>query len=110
MTKRHVNTFSGGIDRDTSVNKYDNTHYYDAENLRPISNDTFTSGSMSNVDGLKDKIDGITKIHGQVFKVSNLTGIVKIIPLFHPAVATYDPRKLETLKKDFQILKEEIEK
>jgi len=55
-------------------------------------------------------VKGITKIHGQVFKISNLTGIVKIIPLFHPAVATYDPRKLDTLKKDFQILKEEIGK
>lgn len=58
--------------------------------------------------GLKDKIEGITKIHGQVFKISNLTGLIKIIPLFHPAVATYDPRKLETLKKDFEIVKQEI--
>jgi len=59
--------------------------------------------------GLKDKIEGITKIRGQVFKISTLSGIVKIIPLFHPAVATYDPNKLETLKKDFEILKKEIE-
>jgi hypothetical protein len=57
MTKRHINTFSGGIDRDTSVNKYDNTHYYDAENIRPISNNTFTSGAISNVDGLLEKVD-----------------------------------------------------
>jgi len=60
--------------------------------------------------GLKDKVDGITKLHGQVFKVSTLTGLIKIIPLFHPAVATYDPNKLETLKKDFQIVRQEIGK
>ncbi len=58
--------------------------------------------------GLKDKVQGITKIHGQVFKVSTLTGVVKIIPLYHPAVAAYDPNKLETLKKDFEIVKNEI--
>jgi len=57
MTKRYVNTFSGGIDRDTSVNKYSNTHYYDAENVRPISNNTFSNGAITNVDGLLDKID-----------------------------------------------------
>ena len=35
-----------------------------------------------------------------------LIGVIKIIPLYHPAVATYDINKLETLKNDFQILKE----
>jgi DNA polymerase len=54
---------------------------------------------------LKDKLEGISKIHGKVFPVSTLTGVIKIIPLYHPAVATYDGRKLDTLKKDFEILK-----
>ncbi len=56
--------------------------------------------------GLKDNIQGITKIHGKIFKVSTLVGTLKIMPLFHPAVATYNPRKIDVLKKDFQILKE----
>lgn len=55
--------------------------------------------------GLKDKIQGISKIHGQVFQISTLEGNVKIIPLYHPAVATYDRSKLNILKKDFEILK-----
>ncbi len=58
--------------------------------------------------GLKDKVQGITKVHGQVFKISTLTGVVKIIPLYHPAVATYDPNKLDMLKEDFKIVKNEI--
>jgi uracil-DNA glycosylase len=56
--------------------------------------------------GLKDKIQGISKIHGKVFNVSNLTGVINIIPLYHPAVATYNSNMLEILKKDFEIIKE----
>ena len=71
--------------------------------------------------GLKDEIQPIGKIHGKVFEVNpfdklrvnaehcrsikNLFGSVKIIPLYHPAVATYNPNMKEILKKDFQILK-----
>jgi len=70
----------------------------------------FSSKYILEKYGLNDKIDGITKIRGEVFKISTLQGLLKIIPLFHPAVATYDPNKLDTLKKDFQILKEETGK
>jgi len=52
--------------------------------------------------GLKEQIQGISKIHGNVFETKK--GI-KIIPFYHPAVATYNPNMKETLKKDFQILK-----
>lgn len=51
--------------------------------------------------GLISKLDSISKIHGQVFK----TGSLKIIPLYHPAVAVYNNNMKETLKKDFELLK-----
>jgi len=54
---------------------------------------------------LKDKIQGISKIHGNVFNVSTLNGQIKIIPLYHPAVATYNPNMLNILKKDFEDIK-----
>jgi len=54
--------------------------------------------------GLTEKIQGISKIHAQVFNASTLIGITKIIPLYHPAVATYNVNMLETLKKDFKVL------
>ena len=56
--------------------------------------------------GLHDKLAGISKIHGTAFNVSTLLGQIKIIPLYHPAVATYDAGMLEPLKKDFSILME----
>jgi len=54
--------------------------------------------------GLKDKIQGISKIHGKVFEVENLFDSLKIIPLYHPAVATYNPNMKKILKEDFKIL------
>ena len=56
--------------------------------------------------GLKDKIQGISRIHGQVFTFNTLFGPIKIVPLYHPAVATYNMDMKETLKKDFGILEE----
>ena len=75
MSKRFINTFSGGIDRDTSVNKYSNQHYYDAENIRPISNNTFTSGAVSNVDGLLQKIDFNSITYDNLASTSTISNI-----------------------------------
>ena len=55
--------------------------------------------------GLKEKLEPISKIHGMVFGVQNLFQELKIIPFYHPAVATYNPHMKEILKRDFQILK-----
>jgi len=51
--------------------------------------------------GLADKLDSISKIHGKIFEAKNL----KIIPLYHPAVAVYNANMKEALKEDFKILK-----
>lgn len=77
--------------------------------------------------GLKDKIDMMTKIHGKIFlafiegyggsaearystsedgKVKTIFNAIKIIPLYHPAVATYNPGMKQVLFNDFQILKQ----
>lgn len=55
---------------------------------------------------LKDKIQGISKIHGQIFKAKAAFGPIKIIPFYHPAVVVYNQNMKETLKKDFEILNE----
>nr|QNO56573.1 type-4 uracil-DNA glycosylase [Methanosarcinales archaeon ANME-1 ERB7] len=48
--------------------------------------------------------DKIGKIHGKVFTVGTIAGIKKVVPLYHPAVATYNPGMKETLKDDFKVL------
>jgi len=54
--------------------------------------------------GLKDKIKGISRIHGQVFLHNSIFGKLRIIPLYHPAVATYNINMLEVLREDFKVL------
>ena len=51
--------------------------------------------------GLESELKSISIMHGKVFCV----GEIKIIPLYHPAVAIYNAHEKETLKKDFEILK-----
>lgn len=48
---------------------------------------------------------GISQVHGKIYDVETPFGLKKIVPLFHPAVATYDPNKIEVLLKDFEIFK-----
>lgn len=54
---------------------------------------------------LESELQPIGKIHGKVFKTKTSFGVLKIVALYHPAVAVYDQRKLSELKKDFETLK-----
>ncbi|MBI2446604.1 MAG: uracil-DNA glycosylase [Parcubacteria group bacterium] len=53
--------------------------------------------------GLESELKSISIIHGKVFSAATSYGNVKIIPLYHPAVAVYGTNK-EILKKDFKAL------
>ena len=48
--------------------------------------------------------DKISTIHGKVFTVSTIAGVQKIVPLYHPAVATYNPNMKGTLLDDVKVL------
>ena len=51
------------------------------------------------------ELDSISKIHGKVFEARADFGPIKIIPFYHPAVAVYSGGNIESLQKDFEILK-----
>ncbi|MDD3808622.1 MAG: uracil-DNA glycosylase [Candidatus Pacebacteria bacterium] len=54
--------------------------------------------------GLSDKVDVISKIHGQMFECQgNFAGIV-VVPFYHPAVATYNPNMKTVLLSDIKVL------
>jgi len=61
----------------------------------------FSTGFVLSQHNLADKIQGISKIHGQIFNADKIT----IIPFYHPAVATYNTGMEETLFQDFKVLK-----
>jgi DNA polymerase len=52
------------------------------------------------------KHDKISDTHGRIFQINTLFGSVKIIPMFHPAVATYNQDTKSVLLKDFKAIKE----
>lgn len=54
--------------------------------------------------GLESELKSISQIHGQIFIAETSYGSVKIVPLYHPAVAVYGTNK-EILKNDFKVLK-----
>ena len=49
--------------------------------------------------------DKISIIHGRIYQVISDYGVIKIIPMYHPAVATYNPKTKDILVKDFKVLK-----
>lgn len=55
------------------------------------------------------KLLGITRLKGRVFGVKDLLGVsLKIVPLYHPAVATYNANLKPTLIKDYRVAAELI--
>jgi DNA polymerase len=52
------------------------------------------------------ELDAISKIHGKVFEAKSSYGPLKIVTLYHPAAALYNGGMRETLKKDFEVLKD----
>ncbi len=44
----------------------------------------------------------IGKIHGKIFHIKNLLFDARIIPLYHPAAAVYNPNMKDVLMKDFK--------
>lgn len=83
------------------------TPYLDAqlEIIKPEVIATLGNFSLSYIfDKFGLKKDKISKMHGKVFTVSTIASIKKIIPLYHPAVATYNPGIKEVLVEDFKML------
>lgn len=71
--------------------------------ISPLGN--FATRFIFKKFGLENKLQRISKIHGKVFlPVVDAVGGLKIIPLYHPAVAVYNAKMLPILKKDFQVL------
>lgn len=54
--------------------------------------------------GLESELRGISKIHGKVFVAPGF----RIVSLYHPAVATYNPKMRQILLEDIKVLGEFI--
>jgi len=66
----------------------------------------FSMAYIMNRLGLGSELESISQMHGKTFEAKTNYGSVKIVPLYHPAVAVYNANMKEALKKDFEILKQ----
>ena len=65
----------------------------------------FSTAYIMNRYGLSEQIDTISNLHGKSFKTKIGKSTCHVVPLYHPAVAVYNRKKLPELKDDFAILK-----
>lgn len=65
----------------------------------------FSTAYIMKKFGLGMKVQGIMKIHGNIFITKVSYGKVFIMPMLHPAVVTYDINKKTILAEDFDKLK-----
>ena len=73
--------------------------------IAPLGN--FASSFIFDKFGLRH--DKISNIHGKVFQTNTVFGNITIIPLYHPAVVTYNPNTKNILLEDFRVIKRTIE-
>lgn len=50
----------------------------------------------------------ISEVHGKLFTKNTLYSNLRIIPMYHPAVATYNPNKISVLLEDINQVKQYI--
>ncbi|MFH1455201.1 MAG: uracil-DNA glycosylase [bacterium] len=65
----------------------------------------YSMGYIMEKFGLGDKIEPISRMHGRAFDTKTSYGPIKVVCLYHPCVAVYNPNRKDELKKDFEILK-----
>jgi DNA polymerase len=58
--------------------------------------------------GISNKFTGISKVHGEIFETNSEYGNIKIIPVYHPAAATYNPNMKKIMIEDFKKIKETL--
>jgi len=70
----------------------------------------YSMGYIMRKFDLELEIQPISYMHGKFFKTKASYGDIIVLCLYHPAVAVYNSKMKEPLKKDFEIVKELLKK
>ncbi len=70
----------------------------------------YSMAYIMNKFGLSGELQTISKIHGKVFPAKASYGDIKIITLYHPAVALYQDSLRKQMFEDFKVIKNYDEK
>ena len=57
---------------------------------------------------LESTLEPIGRAHGKTYRARASYGEIDIVVLYHPCVAVYNPKNIDSLKKDFEVLKKYI--
>ena len=68
----------------------------------------YSMNYIMNKFDLSFELEPISRAHGKAFKGKAIYGEIDIVALYHPAAAIYNQHLKETLKKDFEILKQYV--
>jgi DNA polymerase len=64
----------------------------------------YAMGYIMKKFGQESQLEPIGKAHGKAYNATASYGDIKIVTLYHPCVAVYNPNNLGNLKKDFEVL------
>jgi DNA polymerase len=64
----------------------------------------YAMGYVMKKFGKEGSLEPIGKAHGKAYDAQASYGAIKIVTLYHPCVAVYNPHNLPNLKKDFEVL------
>ena len=64
----------------------------------------YSMGYIFNKLGLDLLLKPISQMHGKIFEAEVSYGKIKVVPLYHPAVAVYNATTKDVLKEDFKVL------
>lgn len=68
----------------------------------------FSMVYIMKIFNLEAKLEPISTAHGKCFEAVAQYDTINIIPLYHPAAAIYNRNLIDTLKKDFLIIKNQL--
>ncbi len=71
------------------------------EQVRLVDSDVIATLGNFATRFMLGRAEGITALHGKLFRVEGRL----VLPIFHPAVALYDPKKRTVLEDDFKRLR-----
>ncbi|OHB00554.1 MAG: uracil-DNA glycosylase [Candidatus Zambryskibacteria bacterium RIFCSPHIGHO2_12_FULL_44_12b] len=65
----------------------------------------YSMAYILNKFGVAEAGEPISRLHGRIFDVETPSGGLKIVPLYHPAVAIYNQQLKPILIEDFRVIK-----
>ena len=72
---KFINTFTGGMDRDTAPTSYKNTNYYNARNFSIVVAEDLSSATLTNTKGVSVVLSCRSTLYGHSLRIVGITDV-----------------------------------